>query len=111
MSTQLTSLREVVGLSLTPSALTQSALILVDCQNTYRQGVMKLEGVEEALAEAARLLDMARDEGVPVIHIQHDGGSGSPYDVGAEIGAIADMVAPRDNEPVVIKHYPNSFVQ
>lgn len=29
----------------------------------------------------------------------------------SEIGAIADVVAPIEGEPVVLKHLPNSFVQ
>ncbi len=32
------------------------------------------------------------------------------YDPRAECGAIADKVAPVVGEPVVVKHYPNSFV-
>ena len=49
--------------------------------------------------------------GVPVIHIQHDAGPGSPYDVRTDIGAIVERVAPRGGEPVVVKNYPNSFVE
>lgn len=111
MTSPTGTLRELSGLALTPAPLTDSALVMIDCQNTYREGVMKLEGVEEALAEGRRLLEAAREFGVPVIHIQHDAGAGSPYDIRAEIGAIADVVAPLDAEPVVVKHYPNSFVQ
>jgi nicotinamidase-related amidase len=40
----------------------------------------------------------------------HDAGPGSPYDVRAPIGQIADPVAPADGEPVIVKNYPNSFV-
>lgn len=104
------SLRELVGLGQQPGRLGESALLMIDCQNTYRHGVMQLAGVEAALGEARTLLDMARARRVPVIHIQHDGGPGTPYDVRAEIGAIADVVAPIAGEPVVVKHYPNSFV-
>jgi nicotinamidase-related amidase len=45
--------------------------------------------------------------GVPVIHIQHDEGPGSPYDVRAEIGAIVDRVAARRTGS---GGNPNSFV-
>jgi isochorismate hydrolase len=31
--------------------------------------------------------------------------------VRAEIGAIVDRVAPRGDEPVIVKNFPNSFVQ
>ncbi len=47
--------------------------------------------------------------GIPIIHIQHDAGPGTPYDIRAEIGAIADEVAPQNGEAVVVKQYPNAF--
>ena len=106
-----TTLRALSGLPLAPVSLADSVLVLIDCQNTYTRGVMELEGVQAALEEAAVLLDRARSAGIPVIHIQHDGGAGSPYDLADEIGAIVPLVAPRDNESVVVKQYPNSFVQ
>ncbi len=104
------TLRNLGGRSAAPAALTASTLVLIDCQNTYREGVMALSGVEAALDEIAALLARARRLGVPVIHIQHDAGPGSPYDVSAPIGAIADKVATAAGEPVVLKHFPNSFI-
>jgi len=111
MTTASVSLRDIVGLGQEPGQLHDSALIMIDLQNTYRRGVMRLHGVEPAIAEAAKLLEIARDLKVPVFHIQHDGGVGTPYDIHAEIGAIADEVAPISGEPVITKSYPNSFVQ
>ncbi|KAB7756131.1 cysteine hydrolase family protein [Mycolicibacterium mucogenicum] len=105
------TLRELSSLPVEPVRLADSALVLIDCQNTYTQGVMELEGVQDALDEAAALLDRARTAGIPVIHIQHDDGPGSLYDIGGESGAIVDRVAPRGDEPVIVKQYPNSFVQ
>lgn len=108
--TEAHTLRGLAGLDPTPCALADSALVMIDCQNTYRSGVMTLVGVEEALAEAARLLARARDAGAAVFHIAHDSGPGSPYDYSAEIGQITDIVAPRDGEPVIVKGKPNAFV-
>jgi nicotinamidase-related amidase len=105
-----TTLRELMGLGDAPVPLGQSTLILIDCQNTYRQGVMQLDGVEDALAEAAQLLARARAAGIPVFHIMHDAGEGSPYDVHAEIGQISDEVAPVAGEPVIVKNFPSAFV-
>jgi nicotinamidase-related amidase len=105
------TLRAMAGLPLAPVGLADSALVLIDCQNTYTRGVMELEGVQAALDEAAALLDRARTAGTPVIHIQHDDGPGSLYDIEGESGAIVAQVAPRNGERVVIKNYPNSFVQ
>lgn len=105
------TLRELSALPSRPAALAESALVLIDCQNTYTRGVMELDGVSTALDEVATLLDRARTAGIPIIHVQHDGGAGSPYDLGDDIGAIVPLVAPRDGEPVVVKQYPDSFVQ
>lgn len=105
------TLRELSSLPSQPAPLAESTLVLIDCQNTYTQGMMELEGVAAALDEAAVLLDRARSAGIPIVHIQHSDGPGSLYDIDGETGAIVASVAPRDGEPVVVKQYPNSFVQ
>src|ERR1700750_2517509 len=110
MSSHVT-LRGLMGLGDEPAVLPDSALIMIDCQNTYRRGVMQLDGAEDAFAEAARLLARARASGVPVFHVMHDAGPGSPYDITAEIGQIRSEVAPADGEPFEVKHYPSSFFQ
>lgn len=105
------TLRDITGLGYHPASLKDSALILIDIQNTYRHGLMQLTNVEPAILEASKLLTLARKLGVPVIHIQHDAGIGSPYDITAEIGAISKEVAPIAGEKVIVKNYPNAFVQ
>jgi nicotinamidase-related amidase len=105
------TLRELAGLPVEPVRLADSALVLIDCQKTYTQGVMELEGVQAALDETAALLERARTAGIPIIHIQHSDGPGSLYDIEGESGAIVEAVAPRGDEPVVVKQFPNSFVQ
>ncbi|GAA1537719.1 cysteine hydrolase family protein [Actinomadura kijaniata] len=103
------SLRDVVGLDDRPPRLADAALVMIDFQNTYRTGVMALDGAEPALAAGARLLSAARAAGAPVVHVVNDGGEGTPYDVRAEIGAISAEVAPADGEPVVVKRTPDAF--
>ncbi|MCC0059267.1 MAG: cysteine hydrolase [Hyphomicrobiaceae bacterium] len=105
------TLRELTGMNPDPAPIADSALVLIDCQQTYREGIMQLENVEPALHEAAALLRRFRDAGRPVIHIVHDAGPGTPYDVTAPIGQIADMVAPVEGETVIVKKYPSAFEQ
>lgn len=105
-----TTLREITGLDDTPASLADATLLLIDYQNTYTRGVMELDGWEPALDAAAGILARARAAGSPVIHVVHDGGAGSPYDLDAEIGQIHPAVAPIDGEAVVRKTAPNSFV-
>lgn len=111
MVTASKSLRDITGMGYQPADLKDSALILIDIQNTYRHGLMQLTNVELAILEAQKLLKLARDLKIPVIHIQHDAGVGSPYDISADIGAIAIEVAPIAGEKVIVKNYPNAFVQ
>jgi len=103
------TLRQIAGMADQPAALADSTLIMIDCQNTYTQGVLELEGVQPALDQAAELLDRARSARIPIVHIMHDAGPGSPYDVRDQIGQIVDRVAPREGEPVVVKTFPNAF--
>jgi nicotinamidase-related amidase len=110
MTTASQTLRDITGMGYNPAGLKDSALIMVDCQNTYRHGVMQLTNVESAIKEAQKLLQMARDLKIPIIHIQHDAGVGTPYDVTAEIGQISAEVAPKNGEAVITKNYPNAFI-
>src|ERR1700712_3953578 len=105
------TLRALSDLPLTPPPLAESTLVMIDLQNTYTYGVMELEGVQAALDEAAAPLERARSAGIPIIHVQHSDGPGSLYDVEGESGAIVARVAPRGDEAVVVKQYPNSFVE
>ncbi|MFD9050964.1 isochorismatase family protein [Streptomyces zaomyceticus] len=107
--TASTTLRDVIGLPQELPRLSDSALIMIDFQNTYRTGVMRLDGAEEALAAGVRLLAAARAAGTPVVHVVNDGGEGTPYDIRAEIGAISDEVAPVEGEKVVVKQFPDAF--
>ena len=105
------TLRTLTGMDPNPAPISESALVLIDCQRTYREGIMQLENVERALKEVAALLQRFRKAGRPVIHIMHDAGSGTPYDINAPIGQIADVVAPIEGEPIIVKKFPSAFEQ
>jgi nicotinamidase-related amidase len=94
-----------------PSPWDAAALVLVDCQVEYRDGALPLAGIDDAVAEAARLLEAARRAGTPVIHIVHHGrkGGGGLFDPDGPNAAILSAVAPRDGETVLPKSLPNAF--
>ena len=89
-----------------------SALIIVDIQNDYFPGGrMALHEIERAADNARKLLDHFRNTGQPTFHIQHTWEDASaPFFVAGTPGAaIHESVAPLPGEPVVVKHFPNSF--
>jgi nicotinamidase-related amidase len=89
-----------------------TALILIDIQKDYFSGGrMELVGSIEAAGAAARLLAAFRKASWPVYHIQHIAAQPAatfflPGTAGIEIHSV---VTPLPHEPVITKHYPNSF--
>jgi len=72
---------------------------------------MELVGTEAAAANARRLLQRFRDDGAPIIHIQHLAARpGATFFLPGTPGAeIHETVAPIAGETVLTKHFPNSF--
>jgi len=103
------TLLQMAGADPTPNAFSDSVVIAIDQQNEYLSGALPLVGIEEALGEAAKVLTRARAVGTPIIHIVHQGSAGGAFDLDAERGQIADVVAALDGETIIKKTLPNCF--
>ncbi|MGL4262411.1 MAG: cysteine hydrolase family protein [Afipia sp.] len=104
------SLLQLVKAPLHPSPLDTSALVIIDAQLEYVTGKLPLDGVDSAVVEAAKLLKLARERGVPVFHVVHHGPAGAPlFDETTPQGAIVPLLTPAAGEVVVRKTLPNSF--
>ena len=90
----------------------KNALILVDIQSDYfAGGKWPVANMAQAADNAARLLGTAREKGEMVVHVHHEMPEGGPFFVAGTEGAkISPVVAPLDDEPKVLKHRPNSFL-
>ncbi|WP_114822137.1 cysteine hydrolase family protein [Chryseobacterium sp. KLBC 52] len=89
-----------------------TALIIIDVQNDYFPGgKMTLEKAEQAAENARNILEYFRKNNLPVIHIQHiSTNEGATFFLPDTEGAkINYMILPREDEKVIIKHFPNSF--
>ncbi|MBY4678960.1 cysteine hydrolase family protein [Marinobacterium arenosum] len=92
--------------------MANTALLLIDYQNDYFPGgLWPLVGIEQASAQGAKLLAAFRAAGWPVIHVRHEFQSEeAPFFRPVSEGAlIHPSVAPQDGEPVILKHFANSF--
>jgi nicotinamidase-related amidase len=89
-----------------------TALIIIDVQNDYFPGgKMTLEKSEQAAENARSILDYFRKNNLPVIHVQHiSTNDGATFFLPGTKGAeINPLVLPREDEKVIVKHFPNSF--
>lgn len=90
------------------------AVVVVDLQKDYfSSGKLPLVGIEDAVTNAARVIAAARSSGDSVIHVRHEfPAAGAPFFAPGTDGAqIHPAVAPIEGEPVILKNYPNSFLQ
>jgi nicotinamidase-related amidase len=103
------TLLQLAGANPVPSALSASVLVLIDIQNEYFDGPLKLTGVQAAAEVASGLLARARSLGAPVVHVRHRGRAGGAFDPNAPRGQIHASVAPLPGEAVIDKGLPNGF--
>ncbi|WP_349736230.1 cysteine hydrolase family protein [Pseudomonas jessenii] len=92
--------------------MAKQALIVVDIQNDYfPQGKWPLVGADAAADNAVRLIKAFRDAGDSVVHIRHEFTSeDAPFFTPNSEGAkLHPKVLNRADEPVVLKHFVNSF--
>lgn len=80
-----------------------TALIVIDVQTGVVAGNYERDAV---VANIARLVDKARDEGVPVVWVQH---SDDHLKRDSDSWPIVPELKPADNEPLVEKHFGDSF--
>jgi nicotinamidase-related amidase len=83
--------------------------MIVDVQQGMFSLPRPLHRGEEVVRRIAGLLDRARAEGVPVVHIQHDSGPGDVLAKGSPGWPHHPMVAPRAGEMVVEKRHSSAF--
>jgi nicotinamidase-related amidase len=103
------TLLQLSGADLTPPALSETVLLLIDAQREYVDGKLPLPSAEAALSNIARLLEKARAAGAPVVHVQHKGKAGGLFDPGSTAFELAAEASARDGETIVEKGLPNAF--
>ncbi|TQS72622.1 cysteine hydrolase [Rhodobacteraceae bacterium] len=86
------------------------AILVVDLQNEYwPTGKLPLHGIEQAAANAAKVVQHARTVGDLVVNIRHESPDGPIFVPGSDGAEINKTVAPREDEAVITKAFPNAF--
>ena len=90
--------------------MSKRAILVVDIQNEYfPDGALPLVGIEDAVANAAKVIASARERGDLVVNIRHEAPGASIFVPGSKGVEIHSSVAPAEDEPVIVKNFPNSF--
>ncbi|OWV71019.1 isochorismatase [Rhizobium sp. R634] len=94
------------------------ALLIIDVQNAILSGKATPErqphidsALDQTVTRLASLQEKARRAGVPVVLVQHDGGSGHRLAVDTPGWALHPEIAPRQGEVVVRKKSADSFFE
>ncbi|MCV6589329.1 MAG: cysteine hydrolase [Marinobacterium sp.] len=93
--------------------MSKQALVIIDLQNDYfAGGKWALHNISQAAANARQVLDAARRQGIPVIHVRHEFPTDeAPFFAPGSTGAeIHKDLTPAADEPVVLKHKANAFL-
>jgi nicotinamidase-related amidase len=86
---------------------TNTALILIDVQNYFDNPENGKRNNPNAEENMATLLNIWRKSNRPVIHIQHISNPSLPHHPGRD---IKEIVAPIQEEPVIIKNVNSAFI-
>ncbi|CAF1192668.1 unnamed protein product [Didymodactylos carnosus] len=106
-----TTFRQLIGVpshtSISPS---DSVLLIIDAQNEYAEGKLKVKNVDTSRAVIADLLKKYRTAKSDIIHIVHDTPDGAPvFTPGTSLPEIFAELTPQANEEVIHKKFPSSF--
>jgi len=95
--------------------MSKKAIIVVDLQKEYLPaGKLALAGIDQAIANAVAVMDDARAKGDLVFNVHHESADPAAMPVflpGTEGVEFISDAEPPAGEPVVLKHYPNSFLK
>jgi nicotinamidase-related amidase len=88
-----------------------TALLVIDVQlGMFKSPIIPpAHDGESLLQRVSSLISRARSQQVPIFFVQHCGGKGHPLEEGTREFEIHQNIAPKPGEPVIRKHFCDSF--
>ncbi|EEH42532.2 uncharacterized protein PADG_07352 [Paracoccidioides brasiliensis Pb18] len=109
--------RDMAGIPPLTASTTDSVLIIIDAQNEYAHGVLKVSNVDSSRAVIKSLLEKYRATAKitgkqNVVHIVHRTPEGAPvFTSGTPLEDEFDELKPLKGEKVITKRFPSSFAE
>ncbi|KIL86483.1 hypothetical protein FAVG1_10313 [Fusarium avenaceum] len=106
------SFRELIGVQPSSASTFDSVLIIIDAQNEYAEGHLKVTNVAESRKVIAALLEKYRSANGDIVHVVHATPEGAPvFTPGTKLADEFDELKPKDSEAVIQKNFPSSFAK
>jgi nicotinamidase-related amidase len=104
------SFRQILGVPPSTASTADSTLIIIDAQNEYAEGKLKVTNVAESRKVIASLLQKYRDAKGKVVHVVHEVPEGAPiFTPKTRLAEVFEELTPLSGEKIVVKHHPGSF--
>ncbi|RMZ21972.1 hypothetical protein D0859_14005 [Hortaea werneckii] len=104
------SFREILGAPRSTASPNNSALVIIDAQNEYAEGKLKVSNAPETRKAIAALLKKYREVEGKVVHVVHDTPQGAPvFTPGSKLAEEYDELKPMEGEKVIRKIHPSAF--
>ncbi|KAL2220104.1 Isochorismatase-like protein [Thermoascus aurantiacus ATCC 26904] len=107
--------RDAAGIPRATASTEDSVLIIIDAQNEYADGMLKVSDVAASRAVIASLLERYRSAGQGkknVVHVVHRVPAGTPvFTPGTPLEEEFEELRPREGEKIIEKTLPGSFAK
>ncbi|KAF2485117.1 Isochorismatase-like protein [Neohortaea acidophila] len=106
------SFRQLLGVPPSTASPKDSTLVIIDAQNEYAEGKLKVSNAGASRKAIAALLQKYRDADGKVVHVKHVVPDGAPvFTPSTNLAEEFDELKPKGGEHVVEKQHPSSFAE
>ncbi|KAM3416187.1 hypothetical protein BST61_g7793 [Cercospora zeina] len=104
------SARQMMGAPPSTATPSDSTLVIIDAQNEYAEGALKVTDAPGTRKVIASLLEKYRAAGGQIVHVVHNVPDGTPiFTPGTHLAKEFEELTPKDGEKVIEKIHPSSF--
>ncbi|KAM0705946.1 hypothetical protein Q7P35_007306 [Cladosporium inversicolor] len=104
------SFLQIVGVSPSTASPSNSTLVIIDAQNEYAEGKLKVTNAASSRKAIASLLQKYRDAKGRIVHVVHQTPNGAPvFTPDSKLAEEFEELTPREGEKVIGKNHPSSF--
>lgn len=103
---------DILGIAPSTASPTDSVLIIIDAQNEYADGKLRVSEIATSRPAIAALLEKYRSAKGKIIHIKHSVPDGAPvFTPGTALAEEFDELKPMNGEGVIEKKFPGAFAE